>query len=51
MQNNTLHKLEGGNKKYNTPKPKIVIDTNKHGIRRERFEDSKLQKKMERRAK
>ena len=43
--------IEGGKKQYNTPKPKVITDINKHGIRRERFEDSKLQKKMERRAK
>jgi len=41
----------GKKREYNTPKPPVIIDTNRHGIRRERFQDSKLQKKMERRAK
>jgi hypothetical protein len=49
---NLKQKNEGGtNREYSTPKPKVITDVNKHGIRRERFEDSKLQKKMERRAK
>jgi hypothetical protein len=40
----------GGTKEYTTPKPKIIIDVNKHGIRRERFAtDPKQYKRMKKR--
>jgi hypothetical protein len=40
VQNNTLHKLEGGK----TQKSKMIVDTNRHGIRRERYADWKPNK-------
>jgi hypothetical protein len=40
-------KIKGGE----TQKPKMIIDINKHGIRRERFADSRIYKKYLKRAK